>query len=72
MHLVGFIIRIFHDARSPERQNKFYTRPINPLGVAVYLKRKSLEEWWNVCVCVCVCVCGFGLINKLLNQFLFS
>ena len=21
VHLVGFIIRIFHDARSPERQN---------------------------------------------------
>jgi len=21
MHLVGFIIRIYHDARSPERQN---------------------------------------------------
>ena len=26
MHLVGFIIRIYHDARSPERQsvNKFF------------------------------------------------
>ena len=22
MHLVGFIIRIYHDARSPERQKK--------------------------------------------------
>ena len=22
MHLVGFIIRIFHDVRSPERQNR--------------------------------------------------
>ena len=23
MHLVGFIIRIYHDARSPERQTQF-------------------------------------------------
>ena len=30
MHLVGFIIRIFHDARSPERKGKsrrVYVRP---------------------------------------------
>ena len=24
MHLVGFIIRIYHDARSPERQSDLY------------------------------------------------
>jgi len=24
MHLVGFIIRIYHDARSPERQNEMH------------------------------------------------
>jgi len=23
VHLVGFIIRIYHDARSPERQNRY-------------------------------------------------
>jgi len=26
MHLVGFIIRIYHDARSPERQKKKKTK----------------------------------------------
>ena len=25
MHLVGFTIRIYHDARSPERQNIVYS-----------------------------------------------
>jgi len=25
MHLVGFIVRIYHDARSPERQIKYVT-----------------------------------------------
>ena len=28
MHLVGFIIRIYHDARSPERQSDGHLSPI--------------------------------------------
>jgi len=47
VHLVGFIIRIYHDARSPERQRryKFYFKVSRAL--------------YDVCVCCGVCVCVF-------------
>ena len=39
MHLVGFIIRIYHDARSPEREKRclFYVEDllINPFDAGI-------------------------------------
>ena len=35
MHLVGFIVRIYHDARSPERQNQVYCLLATLLDFAV-------------------------------------
>jgi len=42
VHLVGFVIRIFNDARSPERQNIY---------IYIYV-------CVCVCVCVCERLCG--------------
>ena len=33
MHLVGFIIRIYHDSRSPKRQNPEYSKSKNYVSV---------------------------------------
>jgi len=46
MHLVGFIIRIYHDARSPGRQiKKCEELKLVPIYIYIYTR---------VCVCVCV------------------
>ena len=37
MHLVGFIIRIYHDARSPERQIKIVVVTITRLKFLHYI-----------------------------------
>jgi len=38
LHLVGFIIRIYHDARSPERQNSVDITPCTfSLMLSVYI-----------------------------------
>ena len=47
MHLVGFIIRIYHDVRSPERQS-----PVSPLhndidNRLMHIQTKYKEMWPN-------------------------
>jgi len=50
VHLVGFIIRIYHNARSPERQSRvngfLYSvhKLINTNGKTVVQKHKSLKQ----------------------------
>ena len=47
VHLVGFIIRIYHDARSPERQNySIIYNDISPSDIS------SMSEfsWWHNCI----------------------
>jgi len=46
MHLVGFIIRIYHDARSPGRQiKKCEELKLVPIYIYIYIHTR-------VCVCV--------------------
>ena len=47
VHLVSFIIRIYHYARSPERQNCLYIYIYIHIYIYIYIY-----------MCVCVCVCG--------------
>ena len=48
VHLVGFIIRIYHDARSPERQNQhqvqtdIFIRQLNPIYQICYMFQPKL------------------------------
>ena len=37
MHLVGFIIRIYHDARSPERQTHFKIESFSAVQTTLFL-----------------------------------
>jgi len=67
VHLVGFIIRIFHDARSPERQKCARDiKSIFPTAIATFNKkilftrkfdlnfRKKVLKFcvWSMAVCV--------------------
>ena len=54
MHLVGFIIRIYHDARSPERQNRAvltwdagncYILTLNPLTWKIWWALNNAGRW---------------------------
>jgi len=62
MHLVGFIIRIYHDARSCEYQ-KFFNIGVIPLRSKPAAETYSSGLICCTCVCVCVyicmCVCGW-------------
>ena len=54
MHLVGFIIRIYHDARSPERQKRKKERKINKqfhYFRALYLMK---EPWPRTLALTCL------------------
>jgi len=45
VHLVGFIIRIYHDARSPERQIRALLRLPGPLlRVHLHLREGDIEN----------------------------
>ena len=65
MHLVGFIIRIYHDARSPERQNL----PITFIGLSL----KLFPGLWRECSGHCdatLSLCGrAGHINSSVEGF---
>jgi len=61
VHLVGFIIRIYHDARSPDHQIPtvlLHVASLHRSGSelqtsAVPARRILVSEWQGVCVCVC-------------------
>ena len=45
MHLVGFILRIYHDARSPERQIHAYLTELHILELCLkYVREKSIDK----------------------------
>ena len=44
MHLVGFIIRMFHDARSPKRQTPLSVKVLNMTNIFTKKKKKRVRS----------------------------
>ena len=49
MHLVGFIVRIYHDARSPGRQTLTHVTVIRVSKAIFFLKTQSLAVILSQC-----------------------
>ena len=50
MHLVGFIIRIFHEARSPESQKKNQLQLVINVFVNYFVRKMSADFFSSILV----------------------
>jgi len=62
VHLVGFIIRMFHDARSPERQMHFYT--LLELRIMLTKTSQFISEMYQSGFILCVFFCQGNAVGR--------